>query len=64
MEQELKSLEEQMQTDTSSETLENYSSLLEQFNNIGGYEYENKIHGVANGIGILELLDKKLVEVS
>jgi ATP-binding cassette subfamily F protein 3 len=41
-----------------------YTSLLEQFNNSGWYEYQNKIHSVANWMGILELLDNKLVEVS
>jgi len=46
------------------EILDEYSSLLEQFNNIGGYDYEKEIHAVANGIGILDLLPKKLVEVS
>ena len=62
MDTKLKVLEENM-TDH-PEIIEEYTSLLEQFNNIGGYDYENKIHGVANGMGILELLDKKLVEVS
>ncbi|NVP17418.1 ABC-F family ATP-binding cassette domain-containing protein [Candidatus Gracilibacteria bacterium] len=46
------------------EIIEQYSSLLEIFNNIGGNDYNNKIHNVASGIGILELLDKKLNEVS
>lgn len=64
MERELSSLETQMASDTSNEVIEKYSSLLEHFRHIGGYEYENKIHQVANGIGILELLDKKLVEIS
>ena len=64
MERELSSLETQMASDSSHEVIEKYSSLLEHFRHIGGYEYENKIHQVANGIGILELLDKKLVEIS
>ncbi|MDD3793603.1 MAG: ABC-F family ATP-binding cassette domain-containing protein [Candidatus Gracilibacteria bacterium] len=46
------------------EVIESYSSLLEIFNNIGGNDYNNKIHNVASGIGILELIDKKLNEVS
>lgn len=62
MDAKLKKLEEEMTEHP--EIIEEYTSLLEQFNNIGGYEYENKIHGVANGMGILELLDKKLVEIS
>lgn len=44
--------------------IEEYTSLLEQFNNIWWHEYNNKIHWVANWIWILELLDKKLSEVS
>ena len=64
MESQLQTLEKNMESDTSSEVLEKYSSLVEQFNNSGGYEYENTIHQVANGIGILELLNKKLVEIS
>jgi len=62
--EELKKLEEKMATDNSDETMEDYSSLLEAFNNRGWYEYENKIHGVANGIGVLSLLEKKLTEIS
>lgn len=58
MEKELELLEKEMQD------IEKYTSLLEQFNNIGGYDYKNKVHNVANGMGILELLDKKLVEIS
>lgn len=46
------------------EIIEEYTSLLEQFNNIWWHDYNNKIHWVANGIWILSLLDKKLVEVS
>ncbi len=46
------------------ELIETYTSLLERFNNIWGYDYNNKIHNVANGMWILELLDKKLVNVS
>lgn len=62
MEAELRELEEVMWTDT--DKIDAYTSLLEQFQHIGGYDYENKIHGVANGIGILDLLDKKISEVS
>jgi ATP-binding cassette subfamily F protein 3 len=62
MDKKLKDLEQNMTEHP--EIIEQYTSLLEQFNNIGGYDFENKIHNVANGMGILELLDKKLVEVS
>lgn len=44
--------------------IEEYTSLLEQFNNIWWNEYNNKIHSVANWMWIIELLNKKLVEVS
>lgn len=63
MEENLKNYEEKMAS-WNMEILDEYSSLLEQFNNIGGYDYEKEIHAVANGIGILDLLPKKLVEVS
>ncbi|NUJ97622.1 ABC-F family ATP-binding cassette domain-containing protein [Candidatus Gracilibacteria bacterium] len=63
MEENLKNYEEKMASGN-MEILDEYSSLLEQFNNIGGYDYEKEIHAVANGIGILDLLEKKLVEVS
>ncbi len=64
MEQELKVLEQQMSQDGDIETIEKYSSLLEHFNNIGGYDYEKDIHNVANGMKILELLPRKLKEIS
>jgi hypothetical protein len=32
------------------EIIEKYTTLLEQLHNLGGNEYENKIHGVANGM--------------
>ena len=44
--------------------IEEYTSLLEQFNNIWWHDYNNKIHNVANWIWILDLLEKKLCEVS
>lgn len=62
MDTKLKFLEEKMSEHP--EIIEEYTSLLEQFWNIGGYDYENKIHSVANGMWILDLLDKKLVEIS
>ena len=62
MEWELKLLEDTMWENPDS--IEKYTSLLEQFYTIWGYEYENKIHAVAKWIWILSLLDKKLSEVS
>ncbi|PID87370.1 hypothetical protein CSB07_01625 [Candidatus Gracilibacteria bacterium] len=64
-EKKIKILEEKMSLNPDDlDLINDYSSLLEQFNNIGGYDYNNKIHQVANGMGILDLLEKKLVEVS
>jgi len=62
MERKLKELEEKMSEDTW--VIEEYTDLLEQFGNIGWYEFENKIHQVSQGIWVLELLDKKLSEIS
>jgi len=62
MERKLKELEEIMAEDTW--VIEEYSNLLEQFWNIGWYDYENKIHQVSQWIWVLELLDKKLSEIS
>ena len=77
MEMKLKEIEEQMKTPPASlppqwggsegeqmELIETYTSLLEQFNNKWWYDFENKIHWVANWMWILELLDNKLTEVS
>lgn len=64
IEKRLKEIEERLQNDTSEKTMSEYTDLLEEYNNKWGYEYENKIHSVANGIGILELLEKKVTEVS
>ncbi|MDD5213171.1 MAG: ABC-F family ATP-binding cassette domain-containing protein [Candidatus Gracilibacteria bacterium] len=44
--------------------MQEYSDLIELFNNIDGYSYESEIHNVAGGIGIEELLQKKISEVS
>ncbi|MCP4523978.1 MAG: ABC-F family ATP-binding cassette domain-containing protein [Candidatus Gracilibacteria bacterium] len=65
MESELSLVEKQMQDyPEDMEIIEQYTTLLEQLHNLGGNDYETKIHGVANGIGILELLDSKLSEIS
>lgn len=44
--------------------IEQYTTALEQLHNLWGNDYENKIHWVANGMGILDLLNKKLSEIS
>ena len=65
IEKELKVLEEKMALDPENmDLIEAYSSLLEQFNNLSWYDLDNKIHSVANWIWILDLLPKKLSEVS
>ena len=64
MEQELQVLEQEMAVSSDDTVIEKYTSLLEQFNTIWGYEYENKVHAVAQWIWVLPLLDKKLSEVS
>ena len=64
-EEELSILEKSMAENSSDmELIEKYTSLLEQYNNIWWNDYKNQIHNVANWIWILELLDKKLTEVS
>ncbi len=64
-EKKLEQAEKQMNNDPQNiELIENYTSLLDQFNNIWGHDYNNKIHNVANGIWILELLNKKLTQIS
>lgn len=44
--------------------IEEYSETIEKFNTFDGYKYEYEIHRIANWLGIVELLDKKIVEVS
>ena len=62
VEAELDDLESKMASDSQNMNLiENYTILLEQFNNIWWNDYKNQ---VANWIWILELLDKKLTEIS
>ena len=64
-EKNLTQIEEKMRQDpTNMEIIEEYTTALEQLQNIWWNDYENKIHGVANGMGILELLDKPLNEIS
>jgi len=62
MEKEISHLEETMWEN--HDLIERYTSLLEQFNNIWWYDYENKIHQVAQWIWVLDLLNQKLSEVS
>lgn len=65
MEKKLNIIEEKMNNNPQDiQIIDEYTSLLEQFNNIWWHDYNNKIHAVANWIWILNLLDKKLCEVS
>lgn len=64
-EKNLRQIEEKMHQDpTNMEIIEEYTTALEQLQNIWWNDYENKIHGVANGMGILELLDRPLNQIS
>ena len=63
--QKIEEFEIQMKKDPENmDLIEKYTTLLDQFNNIWWHNYKNKIHWVANGMWILDLLDKKLIEVS
>lgn len=65
MEKELDIAEINMNKNPQSiQLIEKYTSMLDQFNNIWWHDYNNKIHGIANWIWILNLLDKKLSEIS
>lgn len=64
MEKDLADYEEKIKTNHSQKLLEEYTSLLDQFHNVGWYDYEKEIHAVSNGMSLLDLLDKKLVEIS
>ena len=62
---EIATIEKQMEEDsTNMDLIDDYTSLLEKFNNIGWNNADNQIHGVANGMNILDLLNKKLTEIS
>lgn len=65
LEKQLDIAEEKMKKESSNlEVIEEYSNILDKYNNIGGYKYDYEIHRVANWLGIVELLNKKIVEVS
>jgi ATP-binding cassette, subfamily F, member 3 len=44
--------------------IERYTELIEQFNMVGGYDYDREIDRVCRGLGIFELLDRSVREVS
>lgn len=65
MEKSLSILEQKMWEEPENiQIIEDYTSMLEQFNNIWWNDFNNKIHNVANWIWIFELLNKKLSEIS
>ena len=65
MEKKLDTAESNMNNEPENlDIIDEYTSLIEQFNNIGWHDYNNRIHQVANWIWVLNLLDKKLSEVS
>lgn len=64
-EKELEEIEKLMSNNSQDiDLIEKYTTLLEKFNNIWWYNYNNQIHNVSNGMQILHLLDKKLCEIS
>ena len=65
LDKDLKYLEVEMSNSPEDmELVEKYTSLLEQFNNFWWYDIDNKIHQIANWMWLLDLLSKKLSEVS
>lgn len=65
LEAELDEIEKQMHDHPEDmDIIEKYTSLLDQLHNTGWNDYETKIHWVANWMWILELLDKKLTQIS
>lgn len=58
LEQELKIYEEKMSKNDDMNIIEQYTHLLEQYNNIWWYNYENTIHQVSSWLGINHLLEK------
>ena len=44
--------------------IERYTELIEQLNMVGGYDYDREIDRVCRGLGIFELLDRSVREVS
>lgn len=63
LQQQLRHYESQLSNPNTSDleaTLNTYGSLLDQFEKAGGYETEANIRRVAAGLGIADLLEKKL----
>ncbi|NDK08985.1 ATP-binding cassette domain-containing protein, partial [Candidatus Gracilibacteria bacterium] len=64
LEKELAILEEELKNGNNPDTLEQYSDKLEHFNNMGGYNYNSILMGVASGLGIVPLLKSPLTQIS
>jgi ATP-binding cassette, subfamily F, member 3 len=65
VEREIRAAEAAMEADSGDmAAIERYSDLLDRYNNLDGYSYEGKITRVAQGLGIAELLDRRISEVS
>lgn len=56
--------EEIMEHNPLYDQYEAYTSLLEQYQILGGYTYNNEIERVARGIGIFHLLERPIAHVS
>lgn len=63
-EKSLKIQEEYMETMDERFDYEIYTNLLETYNLLGGYTYDNDIERVSRGLGIFGLLEKSLSDVS
>ncbi|MFZ4461582.1 MAG: ATP-binding cassette domain-containing protein [Patescibacteria group bacterium] len=61
LEQELTYAEEHMDDENG---VERYSEALEKFHIYGGYDYEREIDRVARGLGIFELINSSIKEIS
>jgi ATPase subunit of ABC transporter with duplicated ATPase domains len=61
LEKELEAAELEMGEDGG---IERYTELVERFTMIGGYDYGREIDRVARGLGIFDLLDRSVQEVS
>lgn len=64
VEKELQEIENKMINNNSNDIIEKYSQLIEIFNNIWWYNYENIIHNISSWLWVNHLLNKKLNEIS
>lgn len=56
--------EKEMEHNAEYDNYDEYTSLIERYNLLGGYTYENEVERVARGIGIFHLLGNTLANVS